>query len=122
MSKTPENVVDLRDVPVYLSAGDEHTCALLISGGVQCWGDNSAGQLGIGENKKVSKIPIDVASLESGVTSITTGFSKSCAILSNGKVKCWGWIGSSLFLDEPTEVNELNNAVSIAAGGGHICQ
>jgi alpha-tubulin suppressor-like RCC1 family protein len=31
-----------------LAAGDQHSCALNQQGNVQCWGDNTRGQLGIG--------------------------------------------------------------------------
>jgi alpha-tubulin suppressor-like RCC1 family protein len=120
INKSPENVIQLRDLPVYLSAGDRHTCALLEGGGVQCWGDNTVGQLGITENIPVSKTPLDVVNLESGVTAISTGYDTSCAILSNGKGKCWGRIGTSL-LDATIGVIEFRNAVSIAAGFAHFC-
>ena len=33
-----------------VSTGGAHTCALTVSGQVLCWGDNGAGQLGIGSN------------------------------------------------------------------------
>ncbi len=32
-----------------ISAGNQHTCAILSNASVYCWGDNSDGQLGIGE-------------------------------------------------------------------------
>ncbi len=35
--------------PITLALGRDHTCAL-VDGGLRCWGSNSFGQLGTGDN------------------------------------------------------------------------
>ena len=40
--------VDVGGVVTQLAAGDWHTCALLDTGAVRCWGSNENGELGYG--------------------------------------------------------------------------
>jgi alpha-tubulin suppressor-like RCC1 family protein len=65
-------------------------CALTAAGGVECWGDNTEGELGNG-NTTASSIPGLVTGLTSGVSAIATGSDtlSACAIAS-GAVQCWG--------------------------------
>jgi alpha-tubulin suppressor-like RCC1 family protein len=72
-----------------LGLGNDHTCALLTTGTVECWGKNDFGQLGVncGVN---SYTPAQVPGL-SGVASIDGGNRFTCVIISfTGEVKCWG--------------------------------
>ena len=43
-----------------LALGSYHTCALLTSGNVVCWGQNAWGQLGIESTTSVGKQPDDM--------------------------------------------------------------
>jgi len=44
-----------------ISTGREHTCAVLDSGAVMCWGGNDNGQLGNPEAEAEEHYPINVA-------------------------------------------------------------
>jgi len=112
----------------FLDMGADHSCALTPAGGVKCWGRNFAGQVGDGTQIDRST-PVDVVGLQSGVTSVSTGIYHSCALLTNGSVKCWGLntsgrLGDGTFSTRlvPTSVVGLPGAVAeIDAGGGHNC-
>ena len=43
-----------------VTAGEQHTCALMISGGVKCWGANFAGQVGDNSSNNYRFSPVDV--------------------------------------------------------------
>jgi cysteine-rich repeat protein len=81
-----------------LAAGTEHTCALLDDSTVKCWGENSAGQLGLGntsdrgDGANEMGDNLSTVSLGTGRTalSIFAGGTRSCALLDNNTIKCWG--------------------------------
>jgi alpha-tubulin suppressor-like RCC1 family protein len=71
-----------------VSAGGWHTCALMQTGGVRCWGDGYFGALGDGTLTSKSTPP--EADALTGVKSLTAGDSHTCALMQTGGMRCWG--------------------------------
>ncbi|HIF99395.1 MAG TPA: hypothetical protein EYQ54_20630, partial [Myxococcales bacterium] len=86
---TPDLVVGLAGTVQAIEAGQEFTCALLDSGGVDCWGNNLDGQLGNGSTVN-SFLPSGVTGLTTGVASIGLGDLHACADTVSGLRYCWG--------------------------------
>ncbi len=127
---TPTDVSGLSSGVSQISGGTSHTCALLDSGAVKCWGDNAWGQIGDNTSGNTRLTPTDVSGLSSGVDHIAVGDYHACALLDSGAVKCWGNNGSGQVGDStsgnfrliPADVSGLSSAVTqIAVGGSHTC-
>jgi len=114
---TPTQVNGLTSGVTAITAGNEHTCALLSTGAVKCWGQNDYGQLG--DNSTTHRwTPTQVSGLTSGVTAIRAGGAHTCALLSTGALKCWGYNGDGRLGDNsttnrliPTQVNSFTSGV-----------
>jgi len=124
----PTWVVGLESGVRSIYAGDYHTCAIMSTGGVMCWGRGLGGRLGLGDNDD-RDVPTPVQGLESGVASLSLGFSHTCAVTESGGAMCWGrneegQIGNGKTDDceRPTKVVGLDSGVrAITAGVKHSC-
>ena len=80
---------------IAISAGTNHTCALLDNGAVKCWGFNNKGQLGIdnttvmgdGSGEMAQLTGIDLGTGRTA-TAISLEYEHTCTLLDNGNVKC----------------------------------
>ena len=89
---TPTGVSGLANGVNALAAGGSHTCAVMDAshgGGISCWGRNDSGQLGDGTTTS-RYTPANVSRLANGMTVVAAGGSHTCAVTSEGGVKCWG--------------------------------
>jgi hypothetical protein len=114
-----------------VTAGDEHTCAVLDDGSVKCWG--FGWYLGVGDSVTLGDGPgemgvaLPTVDLGPGRTAqaITTSVDHTCALLDDASVKCWGDnLGNELGLvgvypnivgDEPGEMGTALPAAAIGA-------
>ncbi len=96
-----------------------HACALLQDGSVQCWGDNSSGQLGSG-----------LLSFSSPAVQLSAGDLHNCVLLENETMRCWGDRSSGKIGNGTTSGNELSpalpggglsNLLFVTAGKSHSC-
>ncbi len=121
-----------------LAADDGSTfCAVLASGNVDCWGRGENGQLGDGTfygNRANLGYPVPVAVKSiggtgalDGVASLTnTGFDAGfCALLTSGKVACWGFgaygqLGDGSFYSSGNEGSAVPVVVNRVGGTGAL--
>ncbi len=129
--------IELGGAAVQISAGS-HVCAVLAGGAVKCWGGNTYGELGLGHTNDIGDQPGEMppAAVELGgpAVQVAAGADHSCALLADGKVRCWGYnvngrlgVGHKLNLgDEPGEMpppvaNVGGTAIQIAVGNYTSC-
>lgn len=129
--------VDVGGFATSVTCGQLHTCAVLDTGEVVCWGDGQYGQLGYGNTETIGddEVPADVGPVDVGaqVTQVAAGRNFTCAVLSGGGVKCWGQgkpaigyaTGANIGDDEvPADVGlvDVGGAVAqIDVGMAHTC-
>lgn len=111
--------VPLGGPAVQLSAGDSHTCALLATGAVKCWGFNMFGQVSVDLGQIVDTPSPDIP-LTGKVVQIDAGSAHTCALLESGVPVCWGMI-VPLVHEPPHPVGFGGFVVELAHGDRRIC-
>ena len=124
-----------------ITAGDQHTCAILDDDTVKCWGYGANGQLGYGNTQNVAdQQPVLAGPVDLGAgrtaRAISAGVAETCAVLDDDSLRCWGFGGNgrlgygngrSVGDDEtpgsvaPVDLGAGRTARSISVGGGHAC-
>jgi alpha-tubulin suppressor-like RCC1 family protein len=110
---------------VALAAGVNHTCALLSSGQMRCWGDNGEGQLGIGTLTGYRLRPAVVKNGTgsgplTGVVGITADGYHTCAVLNTGQARCWGYNDTGQLGDDTEDSRPLPRTVKNVSGSGPL--
>ena len=114
---------------IVVSAEQSNSMCVITSDtlGLQCWGGNNFGQLGIGSTSTMTS-PTNVIGLDSGVLMVSLAY-HACALVTPGLLKCWGkndygqlGIGTSINMNTPTVVTALGNTVAfVAVSEKHTC-
>ena len=107
---------------VAVSTGGWHTCAILSTGELKCWGRNHRGQIGVGDTNPRGDGPGEMGDalpsvdLGTGRTAlaVAAGHWHTCTLLDNREVKCWGaggLLGISDSLDRGDEGGQMGSAL-----------
>ncbi|AKV04776.1 hypothetical protein AKJ09_11439 [Labilithrix luteola] len=93
---TPEPITRIATTPTLTTSsyGTIHPepyrwCAVGISGAAYCWGSNDSGQAGDGKTDYAWDA-VKVKGLPDPVAQIKTTLEATCALLTTGKIYCWG--------------------------------
>jgi len=149
--------VDVGGTVIQIVAGGKHTCALLDGGQVRCWGRGDRGQLGYGNPRSIGddETPASAGEISLGdkAKQISAGAEHTCAVLANGRIRCWGdnstaqlgagWVATDPLIlniqyvklesdrfehvgdgETPMVLNEIDlgaPATAVAAGRSHTC-
>ena len=113
---------------IHLSAGRQHTCAVLDNGSATCWGTGDKGRLGNGaEATTSSAVYVLLNQSQGNITELASAFEYTCGLRENGSVVCWGSASegrlgtgaSSGNSTIPVDVQLPPGREAIALSGGH---
>ncbi len=110
-----------------VAAGTAHTCGTRTDGTLWCWGNNNAGQLGLGSTSQQTS-PVQVGNLTTWKR-VAAGDSHTCATKTDGTLWCWGsnvdgqiGIGNTTTPQtSPVQVGTATAWKTFGAGNLHTC-
>jgi alpha-tubulin suppressor-like RCC1 family protein len=81
-----------------VQAGGNSTCAILDDNTLKCWGQNSNGQLGLGNtshrgdnaNEMGANLPVVAFGTGRTAKAVTVGLAHACVIRDDNQMRCWG--------------------------------
>jgi alpha-tubulin suppressor-like RCC1 family protein len=124
-SLTPVRV-DLDNI-IDLATNGGHSCAVVRSGEVYCWGVNDWGQLGLGDYDPRA-VPTIVPGISNAVA-VDVGGETACVLLDDETVRCWGrneqgqvgtgYVGSKP--NTPQVVSGLGEVAQVSVGRWMSC-
>ena len=88
--------IDLGGKAVDIDTFWDSSCAVLDDGGVRCWGSNSSGVLGNGDEQNMPigdrKTPAEegIVQFEGSAIAVEVGKNHTCVLADDARVYCWG--------------------------------
>ncbi|MBN1960687.1 MAG: hypothetical protein JW841_07050 [Deltaproteobacteria bacterium] len=124
----PMQVADYSYNFVKVKAGTRHTCALTSNKTLYCWGNNSYGQLGLGNTSDYESNFTNIVSGGYQWQDFALGDDFTCGIQNDYSLWCWGkndygqlGIGNNQYKSQPTLVDNTMQYRNVVVGQKHAC-
>lgn len=133
----PSENLEIAEKVIDVSAGLDHTCAIVEGGAVRCWGAATDGQLGyLPTDPPQDPLKYNVPGVSDAVQIAATGWedqypehhSRTCARTKVGEVYCWGYngqgqlgVGNTDNSEKPGLVDTGGKVSVLAVGAMHAC-
>ena len=118
--------VPIDGVVVQVASGNQHSCALLTTGAVHCWGFKSL----LGSTSYDEPVALGIAARH-----LAAGGGHTCAVTTDDQVRCWGqdnhgelgYGAEGIYVDSPADAGDINLGAtnttvhSVSVGSQNTC-